>query len=403
MNVSSPARPVFSPVRIACGALLALALASPGPAWPAPAVADAARTASATADTALALPWLENGQEQARLALRLLLDASTHGLDPEDYGADALARRLDALPGRTDAAAFERDLGAAMRRFLADLHAGRTGSPYLPSSGDMAGFDAAQHLRRAFEGKRLAQAVEEAAPAIPLYRRVRSTLAQYRELARLYPEWPRLPPAGRSGIAVGDAYAGAALLRERLQLLGDLGEDDAPDGDTSYTPQLAAAVGRFQSRHGLAQDGVLGAGTIAALSVPLTQRVAQLVLTLERLRWLPPPPNGRLVAVNVPAYRLWAFDLGRPSRAAPLEMRVIVGKAARTPTPLFIGQMRYLEFNPYWNVPRSIELGEIIPKLARNPGYLQQNDMELVGRDGRVLSTTPAEALARLRAARFGE
>jgi murein L,D-transpeptidase YcbB/YkuD len=126
--------------------------------------------------------------------------------------------------------------------------------------------------------------------------------------------------------------------------------------------------------------------------------VAQLALTLERLRWVPPPSSGRVVAVNVPTYRLWAFDARDKFSIPALEMRVIVGTAARTPTPLFIGQMRYLEFNPYWNVPRSIELGEIIPKLARNPGYLQQNDMELVGRDGRVLSTTPAEALARLRA-----
>lgn len=353
------------------------------------------------AAAALPLPWLENGQEQARLALRLLRDAASHGLDPARYDADALTRRLSELEMREDSAgatAFERDLGAAMGRYLADLHAGRTASPYHPASGAAAGFDPALQLRLALDAKRLAQAVDQAAPAIPLYARVRTTLAQYRELARLYPEWPSLPPAGQAGVAAGSAYPGSALLRERLQLLGDLGEDDAPAGEQIYTAELAAAVRRFQSRHGLVEDGVLGPGTLAALSVPLTHRVAQLALTLERLRWMPPPPDGRLVAVNLPAYRLWAFDLGSRSWTAPLEMRVIVGKAARTPTPLFIGQMRYLEFNPYWNVPRSIELGEIIPKLARNPAYLEQHDMELVGAGGQVLPSTGGEALARLRA-----
>lgn len=114
----------------------------------------------------------------------------------------------------------------------------------------------------------------------------------------------------------------------------------------------------------------------------------QLELTLARLRWLP-PPSGRPVAVNLPAYRLWAFDLNAHSQAQPLEMRVIVGTAAKTPTPLFIGRMRYLEFNPYWNVTRSMAVGEIVPKLARNPAYLAQSDMELVSANGQCCAWRP--------------
>jgi murein L,D-transpeptidase YcbB/YkuD len=179
-------------------------------------------------------------------------------------------------------------------------------------------------------------------------------------------------------------------------MLGDLAAGAAVANDGVYSTELAAAVRRFQFRHGLVEDGVLGPDTVAALSVPLTRRVEQLALTLERLRWLPAQPKGRLVAVNVPAYRLWAVELGNVS-AQPIEMRVIVGKAAATPTPLFIGQMRYLEFNPYWNVPRSIALGEIAPKLARNPHYLQQNDMELVSAGGQLVPATGSDALARIR------
>ena len=143
---------------------------------------------------------------------------------------------------------------------------------------------------------------------------------------------------------------------------------------------------------------MLGAQSVAALSVPLAHRVVQLELTLERLRWLPPLPPGRSITVNVPAYRLWAFDSTDAARGPALDMRVIVGTAAKTPTPLFIGQMRYLEFNPFWNVPRSIAVGEIIPKLARNPGYLKQNGMELVSASGQVLGGPTADRLASLRA-----
>ena len=346
------------------------------------------------------LPWLAQGDAQARLALRLLADASAHGLDPARYGAGALQHRLDTLQD-ADAAAFERELTGAMLQYLAEVHAGRIPSAYRPAGADR--FDPLAHLARAVREHGLAQAVEAAAPAIPLYRRVKATLADYRELASVYPQWPALPPLPGARIGAGSRYDGAALLRERLQLLGDLDADaDVAAGtDQVYSAQLAAAVARFQARHGLAPDGVLGAATFAALAVPPASRVAQLELTLERLRWLPPLPPGRVVAVNLPAYRLWAFD-GAADPATPvLEMRVIVGTALRTPTPLFIGQMRYLEINPYWNVPRSIELGEIIPKLARNPAYLRDNDMELVAPSGAVVAETSADALAALRAGKL--
>jgi murein L,D-transpeptidase YcbB/YkuD len=186
-------------------------------------------------------------------------------------------------------------------------------------------------------------------------------------------------------------------LRTRLQLLGDLPANGAgPEDEIGiYTPALADGVRHFQSRHGLAEDGVLGAASLAALAVPPGQRATQLALTLERLRSLPHLPAGRFVAVNLPAYRLWAFDSGAGAPEPRLEMRVIVGTAARTQTPLFIGRMRYLEFNPYWNVPPSIQASEIVPKLARTPGYLRANDMEIVTPSGTVLDGASAAAALR--------
>ena len=171
------------------------------------------------------------------------------------------------------------------------------------------------------------------------------------------------------------------LFRSRLVLLGDLPAAAPPPAEGIYSEAMEEGVRRFQSRHGLLDDGVLGRGTIDALNVPLKRRVRQLELTLERLRWLPDFGPGPLIMVDLPVYRLWAFQnlSDQAGKAgAPLEMRVVVGTAVKTETPLFVGQMRYLEFNPYWNVPRSILDKDILPKIERNPAYLKQNDMETV-------------------------
>jgi murein L,D-transpeptidase YcbB/YkuD len=163
---------------------------------------------------------------------------------------------------------------------------------------------------------------------------------------------------------------------------------------------MEEGVQHFQARHGLIDDGVLGRGTIDALNVPPAQRVRQLELTLERLRWLPDFGPGPLIVVDLPAYRLWALRKGSEeagSAEAPLEMRVVVGTALKTETPLFVGQMRYLEFNPYWNVPRSILEKEILPKLERNHAYLTQNEMETVPPGASVADLQAGRARVRQR------
>lgn len=410
---SRPARP-RSRSRVLGGLLgcllaaqLAIVHAPAGAAQPAQApVSTLATSVDAPLDARLLTPrlyaagpvpsWLEHGAVRARTAVRLLRDAPRHGLDPARYDADGLARRVDASPAGPAAEALERDLATAMLQYLTDLHVGRVASGYRQPSGS-APFDPVERLRRALVEDGLDEAVDAARPALPMVGRVEAMLAHYRALARAHSQWPALPPLPRQSLEPGAAYAGAAALRERLRVLGDL--DTAAPAATANVldPALVAALRRFQTRHGLAPDGTLGPATLAALAVPPARRVTQLELTLERLRWLPQPPDGRLVVVDVPAYRLWAFD-GRDTAAPLLEMRVIVGAAGRTQTPLFIGQMRHVEFNPYWNVPHSIATREIAPKLARDPGYLARNDMELVGASGHVLDDGGQAALAALRA-----
>lgn len=325
---------------------------------------------------------------QAEAALALLENAASEGLDPDDYDVAGLR---DGLHGpEAGRARFDVALTAAMLHYLADLRLGRVRSEYHTPGPDprLRQFDPVGLLRNALgvDG-RLHAAVTASEPPIPLYARIRDTLSRYRAM-QAEDEPVLAPPASK--VKPGDSYAGVASLHQRLVQLGDLAPDAPQPRGHAYDGALAAAVKRFQSRHGLEEDGVLGRDTIAALNVPLARRARQLELTLERLRWLPDFAPGRVIAVNLPAYRLWAFD-GAQRDKPVLEMRVIVGTAVKTPTPLFIGQMRHIEFNPYWNVPRSILTKEIIPKLERNPGYLEQNDMEVVG-------STEGGMLAALRA-----
>jgi murein L,D-transpeptidase YcbB/YkuD len=317
-----------------------------------------------------ALAW---NPSTAAAALWVLRQAALQGLDPRDYGADALQRQLGS--GKLDAARFDVALTSAMLHYLADLRVGRVRSEYHTRQPDprLQQYDPVERLRTGLAAGRLQAAVQAAEPPIRLYAQVKAALARYRELSRQpYPALPK-PPAK---LKPGAAYPAAQAVFERLVLLGDLPADAPPPGEGIYSEAMEEGVRHFQARHGLLDDGVLGRGTIAALNVPLKRRVRQLELTLERLRWLPDLAPGPLIMVDLPVYRLWAFDKGKTG--TPLEMRVVVGTAVKTETPLFVGHMRYLEFNPYWNVPRSIVEKEILPRLERNQGYLAQNDMETV-------------------------
>jgi len=328
----------------------------------------------------------------AAAALWVLRQAALQGLDARDYGADALQRQLSA--GDSGNPRFDVALTAAMLRYLADLRVGRVRSEYHIQARDarLRQYDPVERLRAGLAGGKLRAAVQAAEPQFRQYAQVKAVLAHYRTLSGQPGEALPKPPAK---VAPGGAYPAADALFRRLVLLGDLPADaPAPEAGV-YSERMEEGVRRFQGRHGLEEDGILGRGTVDALNVPIGKRVRQLELTLERLRWLPDVGAGPLIVVDLPAYRLWAMR--RDSAEMPLEMRVVVGTAVKTETPLFVGQMRYLEFNPYWNVPRSILLNEILPKMARNPAYLAQNTMETVPSGASVADLRAGRARVRQR------
>lgn len=357
-----------------------------------------------------ALLWFDGGHPstQARQAVSLLLEARSHGLDPRDYDAEALAgavaRAAASGPATGAAASLDRRLTAAMERYLGDLRRGRIAHEQLPhgyTASNGGPFDPAAVLRAALGSGQLREAVAAAAPRFAQYERLREALAVYRTMdARAWAEpLPPLPASGRAPpkLEPGMEWAGAPSLRERLITLGDL--PPRTPAATGYDDALAAGVRSFQQRHGLTVDGVIGRATLAQLQVPPSARARQIELMLERLRWTPLLLGPRMVVINVPEFTLRAYEVQGGRIVVHATMKVIVGKALKTRTPLFVEQMRLIEFQPFWNVPPSIARGEVVPRLRRDPAYWDREGFEFVV-NGRVETALTAALLDEVLAGR---
>jgi len=185
--------------------------------------------------------------------------------------------------------------------------------------------------------------------------------------------WGTVPPGPT--VRPGEADPRVASLRRRLERSGDLPWMAAVTDSTLLDPLLEEAVRRFQARHGLDVDGVVGAATLAALNVPVAQRMRQVELNLLRRREFPPDTGRIRVVVNVPGFEAWVLEEGKETAVH----RLVVGRVDR-PTPLLSGGIEHVVLAPYWNVPRTIFLRDKLPVLRRDPAYLDRQRMTVMDR-----------------------
>jgi murein L,D-transpeptidase YcbB/YkuD len=347
------------------------------------------------------MPWVKNGELtfQARQLLEAMRHAEVFGLSPRDFAGPVLA--IESLSRRQELASLDLAITAAASRFLKQLHDGRvppTDAGYALHRR-RAPLDVPAALREIASAADVPQALAQVEPRTAQYRALKQALARYR---LIQDEHASLPAPATRKLEAGDFYAGSEQLR---RLLGELGDAGAIAADPAlrniYDADLAAAITRFQRRHGLTPDGVLGPRTFAALTVPLARRIRQIELTMERWRWIPEftPPA---VIVNVPQFLLYALpDPADPLVAdGPLKIAVIVGESAKQ-TPVFDSIIESVVFRPYWNVPASIVREEILPAIRRQPDYLARHDMEIVLGEGDDATVLPSDAAA-LTALRSG-
>lgn len=169
---------------------------------------------------------------------------------------------------------------------------------------------------------------------------------------------------------MGDSSAAIARIKERLMLLGDL-KTGSKNG--SFDQEMLAAVQKFQYRHGLDSSNTIDKTFLESMNTPGKDRLERMLVNLERMRWIS-PENGEYLLVNIPAYKLFAYD----SQQFLWDMDVIVGNVNRR-TVVFSDKMDYIDFAPYWNIPPGIMKRKILPAMQRNPNYLAKNNMEKTG------------------------
>jgi murein L,D-transpeptidase YcbB/YkuD len=336
-----------------------------------------------------ALAWTQNLRPtpQAQAMITIFAEAGSKGLDPADYDSLLWSGRIEKLRSASsaDIARFDLALTVSVMRYISDLHLGRVNPRYFHFGFDVEHnqYDLSRFVReRLVSAPDLQSALATVEPPFDGYRRTESALERYLHLAQ-QDDRSQLPTVKRP-VAVGDRYPGMQPLRRRVCLLGDLQTAACTSKLTdSYTTAIADGVKHFQGRHGLQPNGVLDQWTIKELNVPLSDRVSQLQLTLERWRWLPHEFSQPPIVVNIPEFRLRAFD---QNEKVALGMNVVVGRAYRGQTPVFAKEMTFVVFRPYWNVPLSIQREEIVPDIERDRSYLAKKDYEVVSHEGEVVT-----------------
>ncbi|HYH39166.1 MAG TPA: L,D-transpeptidase family protein [Azospirillum sp.] len=316
--------------------------------------------------------WLDtDGKPAPSVApvLELLRAAGAEGLSAAEYHADILAAALPDADTAEERVALDLLLTDAVMKYAAHLRAGRL--PPKTISPDYAevkppSIDAAALAVRAAGTADPRAVLAEAMPVRPEYAPLRAALARFRALEAAG-GWPAVPAFRVAKLEPGMRDPAVPALRRRLATTGEL-EGDATVPADLYDAALRAAVERFQARHGLLADGVIGAGTLAALNVSVGERIGQIVGSLERLRWMPDDFGPRHIVVNIPDYALKAVEDG----ALVQDMRVIVGTRARR-TPVLSSVIGSLILNPTWTMPVKLAKEDYLPKLLKDPGYLESH------------------------------
>jgi murein L,D-transpeptidase YcbB/YkuD len=357
-----------------------------------------------------ALPWVRGMQPtaQAQQVIALLLKAEQKGLSAEDYDGLRWAGRLGKLkpatarPSESDALRFDVALTVCVMRYISDLHIGKVNPTEFKFGYDVQAkkYDLPEFLKEHIaDGSDVDGVLAQVEPPYPGYRRTMQALQRYLAMAKEYDGKPF--PAVQKTVSPGDSYPGVPQMIQLLKLVGDLpAEANVPADGTVYQGALVDAIKNFQRRHGREPDGKIGAQTVADLNVPLTKRVRQMQLTLERWRWLGIDYHAAPIVVNIPEFRLRAYD---ENFKIALSMNVVDGKARNHSTPVFHDNLEYLVFRPYWSVPYSIAKAEFFPQLERDPDYLAKKGFEVVDSRQNVITSgaVTSDIFAQIRAGKL--
>ncbi|UYO75217.1 L,D-transpeptidase family protein [Halomonas qinghailakensis] len=319
------------------------------------------------------------------------------GLNPEDYDADSLLDAFQASQqaGKLAQADFDIQATTALLLALEHLSRGKVNPNEVEPKWDIPRPERRYSLLRithALENNDIQGALDYVRPSSSEYAQLREALRHYRTLA----EKGSVPYlAGREeALRPGDTHEDVQILRQRLAYWGDanllaadsnaypmIGVQSAISDQRTYDSELERAVRRFQRRHQLQEDGVVGERTRLALNTPLSSRIDQLRVNLERARWIKPTQTDEpRVWVDIAGYRL---HYTRPN-GEHWDARVVVGTPRRE-TPIIHSAISHLTVNPSWTIPPTIMREDVLPQVRRDPGYLARRNIQVLSSSGERL------------------
>ncbi len=327
-------------------------------------------------------------RKQVAALIRAIGESEADGLLAEDYHLSEI-RRFNADPPSTPflRARYDLLLSDALFKLSWHLMNGKVDPEKLDSnwniSNGFSGDGLLWRLQNAIEREAIEDAIEQIRPAHPKYLSLKKALARYRSYVSAG-GWPSIP-SGPSIKQEGDVDERIPVLRRRLEITGEMAFRTAVDTSFAssamvYDKELIDAVMVFQRRNGLEVDGVVGPRTLEALNISASQRVDQIRINLERYRWFIGKLEPTFILVNIAGFTVQYVENGQLAWAS----RVIVGEPYWK-TPVFRADMRYLIFNPSWNVPPGILRKEALPSLKNGTGYLSRNGLQVIDRNGAVV------------------
>jgi len=319
----------------------------------------------------LAWSTLDAPNSQSKVLLNTLAEANEHGLSPDDYGLRQLVYQTQQVYSRRrqvnllEVIQLDMNMSIAYLTYTQHIFNGRISPTDL--GGQWQNENKNSELAAYLSGKDVNQVLSMIAPEIDGYRELKEELANYRSIAERG-GWPTLPE--NTVLKEGDNGDDVYRLRQRLSRTGDMTRSlSKQSGSSSYfDPALTEALKIFQGRHGLEVTGEVNGATLRELNRPVEERIEQIKVNLERLRWMPRRLESDRIMINVPSYALEFYKSGRVQERS----RVLVGKEF-SPTPIFHANMDYIVFSPSWNVPGPVFYRDLMPRAKEDPSFLERN------------------------------
>jgi len=316
---------------------------------------------------------------QAESLITEIKRAHDEGLRPDDYHLTNILSLIEKIKnkqalGNTVNPELWADLDLlltdAFMLFASHLLAGRVNPETIHTDWTVLSptADLTNILQSALNTNQIKKALTDFRPNHPGYSGLKTYLAHYRNITK---EVHGLLLLGGTHLKKGDKGTSVESLRERLIILGDLYADNKDQADI-FDETIEEAVLRYQKRHGLKQDGIVGPRTLEMLNTSLQKRIRQIELNMERWRWVPRNIGNRYLIVNIADFKLWVTE----NRSRVLDMRVVVGRPYRR-TPVFSAKMTFMVVNPYWNIPQRLAIKDVLPNIQKNIHYIEQQKIKV--------------------------